>query len=244
MKERIYMVRHVLFDLDGTLLPMRQEEFVGYYLPLLSRRFEKYGIRRDVFLKSIWEGIGAMVGNDGRQTNEQAFWKCFERSAGVTRQEVEEDTLDFYEKEFNEAIASTSPTPVAGQIIKTLKEKGIKVYLATNPLFPRCATLNRIRWAGLYAEDFEWITTYETCHYCKPNVKYYEEILERFQLDPAECLMAGNDVGEDLPARRLGIRTYLVTDCIENAGNLPVESDEMGTLEELLESVKMWRTDL
>ena len=73
--------------------------------------------------------------------------------------------------------------------------------------------------------------------------KYYEEILERFQLDPAECLMAGNDVRDDLPARKLGIRTYLVTDCLENAGDLPAKADETGTLEELLESVKMWRAE-
>lgn len=238
------MVRHVLFDLDGTLLPMYQEEFVSYYLPLLSKRFEKFGIQQDVFVKSIWQGIGAMVGNDGSRTNEQAFWECFEKSAGVDRQKVEADTLDFYENEFNEAIVSTSPTPVAGQMIEVLKEKGIKVYLATNPLFPRCATLNRIRWAGLSAEDFEWITTYETSHYCKPNVKYYGEILERFQLDPEECLMVGNDVGEDLPARKLGIRTYLVTDCLENSRNLPVETEEMGTLEELLELVKTWQRDI
>lgn len=242
-KERVYMIRHVLFDLDGTLLPMCQQEFLGYYLSLLSRRFEKYGIHQEVFLKSIYEGIGVMINNDGSRTNDQAFWDCFESSAGVDRREVEEDILEFYENEFNEAIVSTRPTPVSGQIVRLLKEKGVKIYLATNPVFPRCATWNRIRWAGLRAEDFEWITTYETSRYCKPNVKYYEEILERFQLDPAECLMAGNDVRDDLPARKLGIRTYLVTDCLENAGDLPAKADETGTLEELLESVKMWRAE-
>ncbi len=235
------MIRHVLFDLDGTLLPMYQEEFVNYYLPLLSKRFEKYGVGRDVFVKSIWAGLGAMVANDGRRTNEQAFWECFEKSAGIGRKEVEEDTLDFYENEFNEAIASTRPTPIAGQVIEILKQKGIKVYLATNPVFPRCATLNRIRWAGLCAEDFEWITTYETNHYCKPNVKYFAEILDRFRLDPKECMMVGNDVGEDLPVRALGVRTYLVTDCLENARGLPVETEKMGTLEELLDMVKTWQ---
>ena len=33
--------RHILFDLDGTLLPMRQEQFVAYYMPLLAGAYEK-----------------------------------------------------------------------------------------------------------------------------------------------------------------------------------------------------------
>lgn len=31
------MIKHVLFDLDGTLLPMDQNEFVKYYMPLLAK---------------------------------------------------------------------------------------------------------------------------------------------------------------------------------------------------------------
>ena len=38
------MIKHVLFDLDGTLLPMDQNEFVKYYMPLLAKRFVKYGM--------------------------------------------------------------------------------------------------------------------------------------------------------------------------------------------------------
>lgn len=50
--------------------------------------------------------------------------------------------------------------------------------------------------------------------------------------------MVGNDVGEDLPARELGIRTYLVTDTMENKKNLPIETDYMGTLAELKEFIE------
>ena len=46
--------------------------------------------------------------------------------------------------------------------------------------------MNRIRWAGIDAEDFEVITTYETYHYCKPNPKYFQEVMEEFGLNPKE----------------------------------------------------------
>ena len=98
--------------------------------------------------------------------------------------------------------------------------------------------MNRIRWAGLEAEDFSLITTYETCSFCKPNPEYYKKILDTFSLDPAECLMVGNDVGEDLAIRTLGVKTFLVTDTMENKSNLPIETEYQGSLKELLEFVE------
>lgn len=232
------MIKHVLFDLDGTLLPMDQNEFVKYYMPLLAKRFVKYGMEPKALIGTIWKGVEAMVLNDGSMTNEDAFWKCFEKISGLSRAEVEQETLDFYANEFNEAIASTKPNPRADQVVKLLKEHGVKVYLATNPIFPRVGTMNRIRWAGIDAEDFEVITTYETYHYCKPNPKYFQEVMEEFGLNPKECLMVGNDVQEDLTIRFLGVKTYLLTDTLENKKNIPLEEAETeykGTMEELYE---------
>ena len=127
---------------------------------------------------------------------------------------------------------------MSNQIVKRAKERGFETYLATNPVFPRCATMNRIRWAGLDAEDFKVITTYETCTYCKPNPEYFRGILEEFSLDPSECLMVGNDVAEDLSIRSLGVKTYLVTDTMENKKNLPIDAEYMGTLDELLKFIE------
>ena len=110
--------------------------------------------------------------------------------------------------------------------------------MATNPIFPRCATLNRIRWAGLCAEDFEEITTYEDYRYSKPNPEYFREILSRHGLRPQDCLMVGNDAREDLTAGSLGIKTYLVTDCLEH-GDAPQKPDYQGAnLEQLYSDLK------
>ena len=79
------MIKHVLFDLDGTLLPMDQNEFVKYYMPLLAKRFVKYGMEPKALIGTIWKGVEAMVLNDGSTTNEDAFWKCFEEISGLSR---------------------------------------------------------------------------------------------------------------------------------------------------------------
>ena len=179
-----------------------------------------------------------MVANDGSRTNEEVFWDSFSKDLSTRREEVETEVLDFYGNDFNQAICTTRPDPFAAEIIRYLKEKGKKVYLATNPVFPRCATMNRIRWAGLDAADFEEITTYETCRYSKPSVGYFQEILERNHLKPERCLMVGNDRREDLAAGELGVKTYLVTQCVEH-GEEPGRADYEGAnLEQLYQDLK------
>ena len=118
-------------------------------------------------------------------------------------------------------------------IVGWLKEKGIRVVLATNPLFPSIATENRIRWAGLQPEDFEYFTTFENSHYCKPNLDYYQEILEKRSLKPEECLMVGNDVGEDMITEQLGMKTFLLTDCLINKENKDISQYPNGGFAEL-----------
>ena len=233
-------IKHILFDLDGTLLPMVQDEFVRFYMPLLAKEYISRGVQIEPerFIGAVWAGYKAMVKNDGSRTNREAFWSYIDPELPVSAEESEKIALDFYADVFNKAICTTQPTPLSVRILKTAREKGIETYLATNPVFPRCATMNRIRWAGLDASDFRVITTYEDCVYCKPNPDYFRMILEQFRLDPEECLMVGNDVEEDLSIRSLGVKTFLVTDTMENKKNLPVSSEYAGTLDELLKFVE------
>lgn len=229
-------IKHILFDLDGTLLPMVQEEFVRFYMPLLAKAYISRGVQLDPksFISSVWAGYEAMVKNNGTRTNREAFWTHIQDKLPISPEKSEEIALDFYKNDFNQAECTTRPTPLSAQIVKAAKEKGMEVYLATNPVFPRCATMNRIRWAGLDAGDFKEITTYEECMFCKPNPEYFRQILEKFDLDPAQCLMVGNDVEEDLAIRSLGVSTYLVTDTMENRKGLPFESEYTGMLKDLL----------
>lgn len=234
------MIKHILFDLDGTLLPMIQEEFTTFYLPLLAKAFIKAGLVEDpkALIKAVWFSFEQMVKNDGSKSNEDVFYENFTKILPMDRDVASKVANEFYAGDFNQAQVTTKLNPLSDQVIKTAKSKGIKVYLATNPVFPRCATMNRIKWAGIDAEDFEIVTTYEDNYFCKPNVKYFEEIINKFNLKPEECMMVGNDVAEDLVIRKLGVKTFLVTDTMENKKNLPIETDYQGSMADLLEFVE------
>ena len=67
----------VLFDLDGTMLPMDTKEFTDTYIFLLKNRLISAGYDAEEIIAGIWVGIKAMVSNDGMITNDECFWKAF-----------------------------------------------------------------------------------------------------------------------------------------------------------------------
>ena len=210
------MLKAVLFDLDGTLLPMDQDEFVKEYFGLLCRKMASLGYEPKPLVKAVWGGTDAMVVNDGSCRNEEAFWRFFLGIYGEQARAHIPVFEEFYAREFQQARARCGLNPRAKETVELVKALGLRAILATNPLFPAIATRSRVRWAGLEPEDFEFITTYENSSTCKPNPDYYREILQKRGLEPEDCLMVGNDVGEDMIAQSLGMRVFLLTDCLIN----------------------------
>lgn len=211
----------ILFDLDGTLLPMDQEEFTKLYFAALAKRFEKkYDVKK--LIDTVWAGTKAMVANDGADTNENVFWQCAAALMGLDRAKSEAEFLDFYQTDFAMAKGATQARPEIIRCVHRLKQKGYTIIAATNPLFPQIATRNRLLWAGFDPADFDYITTYENSSFCKPNLNYYRELLSKLGVSPSDCIMVGNDNQEDMCVEELGIPGYLITDCLINRDNAPI----------------------
>ena len=227
------MLKAVLFDLDGTLLPMDQDEFVKGYFRLLAKKLAPYGYEPDKLVKAIWHGTGAMIQNDGSCTNEVVFWNDFTNIFGEQARSHEPVFAEYYEKDFQQVKNICGYTPKAAEIVRSLKAAGVRVALATNPVFPAIATESRIRWAGLEPEEFELYTTYENIGFCKPNLDYYREILRRMELDAADCLMVGNDVDEDMIAGQLGMEVFLLTDHLINKSGTDINAFPHGGFDDL-----------
>lgn len=212
----------VLFDLDGSLLPMDQDVFTKSYFKELCRRVAPLGYEGEKLIASVWKGTAAMVKNDGSHPNEEAFWESFAADWGEASLADRPVFDDFYATDFNKAAAVCGKDPLAAETVARLKAAGRRVILASNPIFPRVGQESRMRWAGLEPADFDYITTYENSSYCKPNPGYFREIAEKLGLDPARCLMVGNDTGEDSPAEQVGMTLFLLTPCmIDRAGTGP-----------------------
>lgn len=227
------MIKMILFDLDGTLLPMDQEQFIHAYLKTMAQKLAPHGYDPDLLVKAIWKGTGAMVMNDGSATNEDVFWKVFSEILGKDEKSDEPLFQSYYENEFQSVKDVCGFDSRAAETVDRIKKLGYRVTLATNPLFPAIATLSRTRWAGLDPDDFQLITTYENSRHCKPNLDYYRDILDILKLQPEECVMVGNDVGEDMIAEELGIKVFLLTDCMINKHNVDISRYPHGSFPEL-----------
>lgn len=217
---------------------MNQDEFAKAYFKRLAAKLATHGYEPQALVKNMYKGIDAMVENDGSRTNEQAFWQVF---TGVYGEKAVQDMPvfdDYYRNEFQTIASLCGCNPAAAQCVRVLKEAGYRVALATNPVFPAFATESRIRWAGMEAEMFELYTTYESMRYCKPNLKYYEEICRMLGVKAEECLMVGNDVEDDMVAKGLGMKVFLLTDCLLNRNDRDISVYPSGGFEQMMDYIR------
>lgn len=226
------MKKAVLFDLDGTLLPMDQDKFTHAYFSLLAKKLAPYGYEERSLIDGIWDGTRAMVKNDGSRTNEEAFWRRFSELFGDSSADLPLFEA-FYREDFNGAKSACGFTPHAARIVSALKGREQAAVLASNPIFPLVAQENRMRWAGLDPRDFCYITSYENSSFCKPHPLYYEEILKKLGLAAEDCLMVGNDAREDLAAAEVGMEVFLLTPCLINRDGRDISALPHGGYEDL-----------
>ena len=67
----------VLFDLDGSLLPMDQDVFVKTYLGMLVGSIAPHGYEPGLLADTVMKGTYDMVNNNGEKSNERRFWDRF-----------------------------------------------------------------------------------------------------------------------------------------------------------------------
>ena len=109
----------ILFDLDGTLLPMDQDAFTKAYFTLLSKKMAEHGYESKALIENIWKGTYGMIQNNGSKTNEQVFWDVFSQFYG--EKAIKDQLLfeSFYENEFQKAQASCGKNEMVPEIIKS-----------------------------------------------------------------------------------------------------------------------------
>jgi HAD superfamily hydrolase (TIGR01549 family) len=206
------MRRAIFFDLDGTLLPLDMDAFMHGYMKAIRQNGFYQQISKEMGEEIFGRAILAMIANDGRALNRDVFFDVIAAESDADCNALIAHMDKFYRNEFLQLQAATRADESVKQTMEALKQKGYRLILATNPLFPPVATDTRISWAGLEPDDFEYITYYDNSRYCKPNPKYFEEILDHTGLKASECYIVGNDVRDDLSAVALGFEAFLVLD--------------------------------
>ncbi len=207
------MTLTLLLDLDDTLLTNHMDTFLPRYLSLFSQQVEQ-SIPADVFIKTLLIGTHAMSENRRPdQTLKETFEKAFYPRVGIDPVQFQLVADHFYTDSFPALRGITKPVEGAEQVVRKALDRGYRIAIATNPLFPKSAINQRLAWANLDPKKFAFheITSYENYHFAKPEPAYYAEILANLGWPDGPVVMVGDDLQRDIdPANRLGLATYWV----------------------------------
>ena len=205
------MIKNVLFDLDGTLLNMGESAFEKEYLQrmvlFLERRYPGEG---KAIVKAVGYGSEAMKKSDGSRSNAEVFWEAFVQASGKARAELEPVITEYYLTDFSHIGDTYVPDADMAQAVRLLAQKGYRLLVATTPIVPHIANVQRVAWSGLGDINWEDITSFEDYNWVKPDLRYYQQICDRFGFVPEECLMVGDSLVKDYPATELGMDFYLI----------------------------------
>ena len=205
------MLKAVLFDLDNTLILFEEVSFLNGYYPVLAARFA--GVFPDgQFAERLMKATVVLRDNDGNKMNRELFLGVFCDGLKVSRDEVWSRFEQFFSLDFDIFKDAVTPTPGAEAAFSHVKERGLKIVVATNPIWPLVVQKKRLAWAGLGGIDVDLITHIDNMSYCKPQLGYFRQICNLMGVKPGECLMVGDDPANDMVAGRIGMRTYQTTD--------------------------------
>jgi len=202
----------VLFDLDGTILDIDLSAFLDKYFSALSATVATLvpTDRVESAMRAIGEATEAMMRPHTGETNRDVFHREFRALSGVDLYEDWEPFERFYREEFPRLGDGYGPSPGAPEALAAAEACGLKIAIATNPIFPREAVEHRMGWAQVDPARVHVITSYETMHACKPHPAYFRETAEMLGVPTSECLMVGDDPVLDMAAGDVGMQTFFV----------------------------------
>ena len=204
------MLKAVLFDLDNTLIRFDEREFFEAYIPRISRVFSDI-MSPETLLERLLFSTHMLMNNNGQMANTEYFMNFFSQGYEKYKEEIWKRFVKFYESEFDEFRALVSVIPGVREVFAKLKKTGVKLVIASNPIWPQIVQMKRLSWAGLADFNFELVTGIENMSHCKPNIEYYLEVCKKINEKPEGCLMVGNDPVNDLIVAKIGMKTFLVT---------------------------------
>lgn len=208
-------IEAVLFDLDGTLLdidfPGLMREYLGGLAPVVADLLD---VSPRMAVDLVIEGTEAMQSAHPGQTNKEAFDSYLLGRTGVDINDPTPEKVlsTFYREVFPTYGTCHGPFADTRRAVETCLALELPIGIATQPVFPEVATRARMRWAGLDTFDLPIVSTYETFSWTKPYPEYFLAMAHRMGVDPACCLMVGDDAILDMAAADVGMTTFYVGD--------------------------------
>lgn len=204
-------IRHLLVDLDGTLLGSRDLFLRWGFITGVIREIKKEvpGAGILTSLRALRAMRLALEAPNAQIRNEVRASRAFGEALGMKEDAAQKLLHQIVKTCFPRLKPHFFPISGASDFLHWAKEHFV-LHLATNPVWPREVVELRLKWAGLEPSLFQFIANAEVMHACKPTLEYYRELLTVLKVSPTECLMIGDSEKKDLPAVQVGIPVFLL----------------------------------
>jgi FMN phosphatase YigB (HAD superfamily) len=230
----------LLLDLDGTLVGLSYGFFRGPYVEAVAAHFP--GFPLDRFRDALWSSFGEIMEHaraDG-ESNEAGFLRAFAAATGMGQEEARGRFAAFYRESFPGLASHAEVVPMAAELVVKAREAGYRLVLATNPIFPRAANLERLSWAGIDPSLFDFVPGVGEFGTCKPQPAFFRACAAAVGVLPGRCLMVGNDEEQDLPAADAGMKTFLVRPFLISRGRATHKPWREGEIDDLGRLLRLW----
>jgi FMN phosphatase YigB (HAD superfamily) len=204
------VLQAVLFDLDDTLVIADNDALMREYFAKVAAIYAGVVEPKRLQQQIIDSTLHVIRSPDGKSTALEIFADHFFTTLGLPVDMT--PFLNFYAGQYNALGRFARPAHAGREAVQAARQLGLRVAVATNPVFPRIAVETRLSWAGLADVPWNLVTTAEEMRYCKPHPQYFREAAEMLGVPAKACLMVGNDPANDLPAAQVGMCTFLVTE--------------------------------
>ncbi len=197
----------MLFDLDGTLLDIDGEGFLDAYVDALTEWWAPAD--RAAFPQQIMAASVPIFADHPQATNGEVFRDHLGRLLGMSAAAVADRIARFHHERLASLRFGARPVPHARATVRRCRALGLRMAVATTPIYPPEVVWLRLGWAGLADIPWDLVTHSEVMHTCKPQVGYYHEAAHLLGVASASCCMVGDDPLQDGPAGQAGMGVLL-----------------------------------
>lgn len=208
------MIKAVLLDLDNTLLNNPDRQFAKAFLQSLNDHVKIRHNVDDVDMSTAFRAGIQSLNSDYRLANTELMVRWVAQSIQSDVGTVKQTFEDFYNSSYKQLSTLASPVDGSKRLIENLLNQNILVAIATNPIYPETAVLERVHWAGIadYLDQFILITNSDNMHFSKPDPAYYAQVIATLGTEPSDVLMIGDsDRNDMIPARQIGLHSLKIT---------------------------------
>jgi FMN phosphatase YigB (HAD superfamily) len=205
------MLRAILLDLDNTMVLYDEPAYYERYFVILSQHFSDM-FTPEQFIKRVIHATMALIENNGEVNNSHYFIERFTGTDDQRKDQIWQRFMHFYETEYQGIEIEVRIPDGLHDSLARWRQDGLKLVVASNPVFPIIALEKRMAWAGIDKFSFDLATHIENMSYVKPRLEYYLQISEMIGEASGDCLMVGNDPVNDMAAKAAGMKTFLTTE--------------------------------